>query len=117
MRDRFEEELARRAGGVRFAGRALPRIPGTSYLLIEGVSGMDVAASLDRLGIEVSTGSACHAGSPEPSAVLTAMGFARSAALGGVRVGFGHGNDDSQMERIVGAFVSTIERLRRESDA
>jgi cysteine desulfurase len=38
-----------------------------------------------------STGSACHADSEEPSAILTALGIARNHALGAVRLSLGRG--------------------------
>ena len=39
--------------------------------------------------IAASAGSACHAGSTEPSAVLTAMGIARGQALEALRLSLG----------------------------
>jgi cysteine desulfurase len=36
-----------------------------------------------------STGSACHAGSEEPSAILTALGIPREKALGAIRLSLG----------------------------
>jgi cysteine desulfurase len=38
-----------------------------------------------------STGSACHADSEEPSAILTALGIAHDKALGAVRLSLGRG--------------------------
>ncbi|MCJ7560192.1 hypothetical protein MUO79_06190 [Candidatus Bathyarchaeota archaeon] len=39
--------------------------------------------------IAASTGSACHAGSTQPSAVLLAMGFTKEQALGALRLSLG----------------------------
>lgn len=112
MRDRFEAELLGRVDRVHPVGARLARIPGTSYLLFEGVSGGEIAARLDEEGLEVSTGSACHTGSPEPSAVLTAMGIERDLALGGIRVGFGKGNSDDDADRLVAALAALVPALR-----
>ncbi|MFH1679319.1 MAG: cysteine desulfurase family protein [Candidatus Eisenbacteria bacterium] len=113
MRDRFEEEIVRREEGIIPLGRGTERIPGTSYLLIEGVSGGAVAEELDRQGIEISTGSACHSGSPEPSGVLLAMGIPRGLALGGIRIGFGLGNTDADAGRLAGALAGVVRGLRK----
>ncbi|MBM3320323.1 MAG: cysteine desulfurase [Candidatus Eisenbacteria bacterium] len=112
MRDRFERAIERRLDGVTPLGRGRARIPGTSYLLIEGVSGGAVAEALDRLAIEISTGSACHSGSPEPSPVLLAMGIPRPLALGGIRIGFGLRNTEADVDRLVESLASVVRDLR-----
>ncbi|RPJ47195.1 MAG: cysteine desulfurase [Candidatus Latescibacterota bacterium] len=112
VRDRFEARVTGRLSGVRSLGPHLPRIPGTSYLLIEGVSGGAVAAALDRAGFEVSTGSACHSGSPEPSSAILAMGIPRGLALGGIRIGFGIGNREDDADRLADAIERIVSEER-----
>jgi len=114
LRDHFEMKLIDRVDGVEVLGRGAPRIPGTSYVLLGGVSGGDVAAELDRRGLEVSTGSACHSGSPEPSATVLAMGIERDRALSGIRVGFGIGNETADADRLVNETADIVGRLRAE---
>jgi cysteine desulfurase len=63
------------------------RLPNTLNILFPGVSGRELLASCP--GVMASNGSACHAGSEEPSAILLALGIPRAAALGTVRLSIG----------------------------
>ncbi len=112
MRDRFERELTRSVDGVTVVGEGADRLPGTSCLLFDGLFGHDIARNLDERGIEISTGSACHSGSVEPSAVLLAMGVEPGLATGAIRVGFGHGNDESDVDRLLEELVDVCRKLR-----
>jgi cysteine desulfurase len=51
--------------------------------------------------IAASTGSACHAGETEPSAVLLAMGVPREVALGAVRFSLGRWTTEDEIDRAV----------------
>jgi cysteine desulfurase len=63
------------------------RLPNTLNVLFRGVSGQQVLDACP--GVAASTGSACHAGSEEPSAILAALGIPREQALGAVRLSVG----------------------------
>ena len=97
--------------GVTVVGAGVDRLPGTSCLLFDGLFGYQIAGELDRVGIEISTGSACHAGSPEPSAVLLAMGIEPGLATGAIRVGFGRGNREEDVDRLVEELIAAGRRL------
>ena len=56
-----------------------------------------VLLDLERRGVVCSSGSACHAGSDEPSHVLVAMGVAREVAQTAVRFTFGRSTADEQL--------------------
>lgn len=112
MRDTFEAALIEKVGGVHVVGRDVDRGPGTSCVLFEDVAGFQVGAALDMLGYEVSTGSACHSGSPEPSTALIAMGIDPALAGGMVRVGFGHSNSLDQINGLVDAVAGSVKQFR-----
>jgi cysteine desulfurase len=59
--------------------------------------------ALDRQGIAVSSGSACAAGSGEPSHVLTAMGVDPVEAKGAVRVSLGKDNSQADVQTLLQA--------------
>jgi len=73
------------------------------------VSGRDLLALAD--GLAASTGSACHAGEEQPSAVLLAMGVNQVVARGAVRLSLGHGTTDADIERAATILQSAYQQL------
>jgi cysteine desulfurase len=65
------------------------RLPGTASFTFSGTSGEAVLLELERRGVTSSSGSACAAGSDEPSHVLVALGIAPEVAQTSVRFTFG----------------------------
>ena len=63
--------------------------PATASFTFAGVSGEAVLLELERRGVVSSSGSACAAGSDEPSHVLLACGVEPSVAQTSVRFTFG----------------------------
>jgi cysteine desulfurase len=86
--------LRREIQGIVLVGDAERRLPNTLNVLFPHVSGRKVLEKCRR--VMASTGSACHADSEEPSAILTALGICRDDALGAVRLSLGRNttNDD-----------------------
>jgi len=99
-----EEVAARRdafiarveALGGQLTGHRTQRLPGHASFVFPGRSGESILLDLERKGVVSSSGSACAAGSDEPSPVLTAMGYDREIAQTAVRFTFGR--DVSQHE-------------------
>jgi cysteine desulfurase len=85
--------------GLELNGPADPagRLPNTLNVSIPGTASHLLAASLAE--VAVSSGAACHSGTPEPSAVLLAMGLDRERAGASVRISTGRGNTEAEMER------------------
>jgi cysteine desulfurase len=79
--------LQREVPGIALVGDADDRLPNTLNVLFPGVSGRRVLEGCP--GVLASTGSACHADSEEPSAILLALGIPRDSALGAVRLSLG----------------------------
>ncbi|HEX7030080.1 MAG TPA: cysteine desulfurase family protein [Gammaproteobacteria bacterium] len=102
LRDRLEESLAIRPG-ITIFGREAERLPNTCLFAVAGMDGETVQMGLDRQGIAVSTGSACHSKSTEPSHVLLAMGVDPLQARGAVRVSFGAGNTQADVDALLAA--------------
>jgi len=75
------------------------RLPNTLNVLFPGVSGRQLLATCP--GVLASNGSACHADSEEPSAILLALGIEREAALGTVRLSLGRHSTESDVDRAV----------------
>ena len=98
--------------GVTVHGRGTPRLPNTSSLSFEGIEGEALAINLDLLGIAVSTGSACHSTSPEPSRILAAMGIPAALNRATIRVSLGKGTTAAEVERFLALLPEQVERLR-----
>ncbi len=115
MRERLAEGLLEGIPGAEFTGHPRQRLPGHSSFVIPGVVGDEMVFALDLQGIAVSTGSACTAGSAEPSHVLAAMGYPPDLARGALRVTLGRGNTEADIERAIREMPETVARLRETS--
>ncbi|MGO1978511.1 cysteine desulfurase family protein [Brachybacterium tyrofermentans] len=65
------------------------RLPAHASFCVPGLSGESVLLDLEEHGVVASSGSACAAGSDEPSHVLTALGIPREVAQTAVRFTLG----------------------------
>ena len=81
--------LKRDIPAIILVGHPTQRLPNTLNVLFPNASGRKVLEKCPR--VMASTGSACHADSEEPSAILTALGISRDNALGAVRLSLGRG--------------------------
>jgi cysteine desulfurase len=114
LRDQLERALTNALDGVRVNGTA-PRVGNTSNLHFDGIEGDRLLASLDRAGVDVSSGSACSASSPEPSHVLLAMGLSRRDALSAIRFSLSRLTTSAEIDRAVAATIEAVETLRTSS--
>ena len=104
-RDRFIADVLDRVPGAVLTGDVAHRLPGSASFVLPGRSGESVLLDLERRGIVCSSGSACAAGSDEPSHVLTAMGLGREVAQTALRFTFGRTTTDEQLAATVDALV------------
>nr|SFZ87898.1 Cysteine desulfurase [Loigolactobacillus rennini] len=83
-------------------------------LWIKGVSTYVLQTNLDLAGFAVSGGSACTAGSLEPSHVLTAMYGADSPRVEeSIRISFGKDNTAAEVDQFITALVKIIKRVKK----
>ena len=91
IRDAFIADVE--GSGGRLTGHRDRRLPGHASFVFpdpgRSRSGESILLDLERHGVVCSSGSACAAGSDEPSHVLTAMGYSREIAQTAVRFTFG----------------------------
>ncbi|HXV84005.1 MAG TPA: cysteine desulfurase NifS [Candidatus Binatia bacterium] len=85
LRDQLEQGLLQSCPDCRVNGGGSERLPNTSNISFRYLEGESILVLLDQFGICASTGSACTAGSAEPSHVLRAMGIASDWLQGAVR--------------------------------
>jgi cysteine desulfurase len=95
--------LKREIPEIIMVGDPKRRLPNTLNVLFPNGSGRKVLEQCPR--VMASTGSACHADSEEPSAVLTALGIGRDKALGAVRLSLGRGTRQEDIAAAARALV------------
>lgn len=86
---RFIADVLAAVPQALLTGDPVHRLPGTASFTFAGVSGEAVLLELERRGVVSSSGSACAAGSDEPSHVLLACGIPPEVAQTSVRFTFG----------------------------
>jgi cysteine desulfurase len=112
LRDRFEQGLLDKISSVQVNGHRAYRLPNTSNLAIEGIDSEGMLMLLDQRGICCSAGSACTAGSLEPSHVLKAMGYSNDRARGSLRFSFSRFNSEAEVAQALQIIPSAVEKLR-----
>ncbi|WP_152354169.1 cysteine desulfurase family protein [Brachybacterium subflavum] len=98
------------ADPVTTAAPPVRRLLGHASFCFPGTSGESVLLDLEEHGIIASSGSACAAGSDEPSHVLTALGVPREVAQTAVRFSFPRSADAQTLE----AAAAAVEQVLRE---
>jgi cysteine desulfurase len=89
------------------------RLPGNAHVSFPGCEGDALLMLLDAAGADVSTGSACTAGVPEPSHVLLAMGVDPVLARSSLRMTLGHSSTPADVEALLAALPAALDRARR----
>jgi cysteine desulfurase len=95
LRDQLWSELAEMVPGIVRLGDSAHALPNTLSISVPGVRGLDVLARCPA--VAASTGSACHTGEIEPSAVLVAMGVSPQTAAGAIRLSLGRHTTPGQV--------------------
>jgi cysteine desulfurase len=98
---------------VQLTGHPEERLPNHASFLFKGVDGNALLMMLDVKGFACSSGSACKTGNPEPSDVLTSLGFTHDWALGSLRVTLGMYTTSSDIEKFLKVLPNVVSRLRK----
>ena len=97
LRDRLWERLAADVPGLQLNGCAEPRLPNTLNVRFPGALGSRLLAAAPE--VAASTGSACHDGQEQASAVILAMGVSSADAVGSVRLTLGRQTTLEEVDR------------------
>ncbi len=117
LRDRLERSILEGSGGARVVGAGAPRLPNTSAILFEGISGDALAIRLDLEGIAVSVGSACSSGTPEPSPALLALGLDRGDARRVVRLSLSRWTTQEEVDEASRRIAAAVLAMRETAAA
>ena len=106
-RDRIEAAL----GDLAQPNVTADRVPHVSSLFVPGARGDELVAALDLAGLSVSSGSACSAGSSEPSPALSAM-LGDERALGSIRLSLGDATRPAEVDRAISVLIRLLSARR-----
>lgn len=99
--------------GASFNGSREHCLPGTVNYSFQGVNGETLLSLLSNEGICCSSGSACSAGSLEPSHVLLALGLSHETAQSALRFSLCEYNTMDEVQTIITKVTEAVNRLRR----
>lgn len=106
-------EAVNAISGVQLVGSSNQRLANTLSFVVPGSDSISLLAAFDLIGICASSGSACSAGSIEPSHVISALGFPRQTANALVRFSLGRESNDEEVVFVVNALPALIGRVQR----
>ncbi len=92
-------------------------LPGLLSLTVPGVDAEALVYRLDAVGVAASAGSACAAGSPDPSPALLALGYDPETAMGTLRLSLGQDNTDAEVEYLLSILPPLVADLRGDAIA
>jgi cysteine desulfurase len=112
LRDQLEGLLLTSCPDSRVNGQNQERLPNTLNISFRYLEGESVLVLLDQQGICASTGSACTAGSSEPSHVLRAMAVPADWLQGAVRFSLSRFNTDKEVRYVNEKVPPIVKRLQ-----
>jgi cysteine desulfurase len=111
MRDAWLKSAAEQIPGISLNGAPEARLANNINISVPNIEGEAILLNLDIAGIAVSSGSACTAGSIEPSHVLVAMGLPDHLVRSAVRITMGRTTTPEQMDELLATLKEIVHRL------
>jgi cysteine desulfurase len=112
LRDRLEGAIVAGVPDVLVNGAGAPRLPGHLSVAFADAPADALVIRLDLEGVAVSAGSACAAGSLEPSHVVDALGLDARYRRGGIRFSLGRATTEAEIEAVVGLLPAVVADVR-----
>ncbi|NUM54135.1 MAG: cysteine desulfurase [Candidatus Hydrogenedentes bacterium] len=115
LRDVLERGILNCIPQAQVNGSQSHRLPHILNVGFPGADGESLVLAFDSLGIAVSSGSACTAGSLDPSHVLLAMGLSYGRAQSAVRFSLGTTTTPAEIESVVARTPDVVRRCSARS--
>lgn len=112
MREYFTSNVNKQISNIKINCNTVQKLPGLVNISFEYIDGESLMTLLDLDGIAVSTGSACSAGSVEPSHVLRALGLSPELMKGSIRFAFGKSTTKEEVDYVIASLVKNVNKLR-----
>ncbi len=113
LRNRLLNGLTEQIPAMRLNGPKDKRLPNNLNVSFDGIEGEAVLLRLDLEGIAASSGSACTAGSLDPSHVLMAIGLSCDEAKGSLRLTLGTDTTEAEIDETVRVLAEVVGSLRK----
>ncbi|WP_420628098.1 cysteine desulfurase family protein [Candidatus Leptofilum sp.] len=101
------------ANEIILTGHPTERLPHHASFALKNMSGNDLLIHLDMAGICASSGSACKTGDPKPSPILETIGLDPAWTKGGLRFTVGSQNTPDQIEHLIQAMPTVVEKVKK----
>lgn len=115
LRDYLIDSVIKNVPYTKLNGHRSNRLPNNTNFSFRFIEGESLLIILDTLGICASTGSACSAGSKDPSHVLVAMGKTEDEAHGSLRLTLSDTTTREEVDYVVKSVAESVESLRKMS--
>lgn len=113
LRNKLEDRILSTIPNARLNGTTdrARRLPNTANISFAYVEGENILAHLDKAGVCVSTGSACHSTTKESSPTLRAMNVPYAAAQGSIRFSLGRYNTEAEIDHTLRVLPEIVDKL------
>lgn len=112
-RNLMRDELLKKIDNIKINGSCQYNSGSVLNVSFIGIKAEILLHSLERYNIYVSTGSACSSHKPQPSHVLTAMGFSPKEIEGAIRISFSQNTTDDEILTAVEKITQEVNTIRR----
>jgi cysteine desulfurase len=112
LRDKLISRVLSEIPESQLTGDPEERLPNHASFVFDQVDGNLLIQVLDAAGFACSSGSACKTGDPEPSAVLTKLGYSPSWSLGSLRITLGKDTTAQDIETFLEKLPDCINQVR-----
>jgi cysteine desulfurase len=112
LRDQIIGRVLEEIPDSKLTGHPDNRLPNHASFVFKDVDGNLLLQMLDSAGFACSSGSACKTGNPEPSEVITALGYSRDWALGSLRITLGVDTIAAHVDSFLKTLPGLVEKTR-----
>jgi cysteine desulfurase len=112
LRDQIIGRVLEEVSDSKLTGHPENRLPNHASFVFKDVDGNLLLQMLDSAGFACSSGSACKTGNPEPSEVITSLGYSRDWALGSLRITLGVDSTVEHVESFLKVLPELVGKVR-----
>ena len=112
LRDHLIKRILSEVPSSQLTGHPEDRLPNHASFIFKDLDGNLLISVLDAAGFACSSGSACKTGNPEPSSVLTQLGYSPSWALGSLRIALGKDTTKEEINAFLDILPERVQRVR-----